>query len=193
MLSYTDLKKGVLFIKDGEVHEVLDASFSRMQQRKAVVQSKIRKLSSGKIFDVTFQPSDQFAEAEIEKRPILFIYQHRGEYVFANPKDKKNRLFLKEEIIGEIKQWLKPGTEINAIFFKDKLLSLNLPIKLDLKVIETPPGVQGDRATAGTKAAKLETGAVVQVPPFINEGDIIRVNTESGLYVERAEKGVIIS
>ena len=189
MLSYTDLKKGVLFIKDGEVCEVLDASFSRMQQRKAVVQAKIRKLSSGKILETTFQPSDSFEEAEVDRHPLLFIYQHRNEYVFSDPKDKSKRFTLSAETIGDNKKWLKPNIEIMALFYKDKLLTFNLPIKIDFKVIEAPPGVQGDRATSGTKAVTIETGAVIQVPPFINEGDIIRVNTESELYVERAEKG----
>ncbi|MDP3710101.1 MAG: elongation factor P [bacterium] len=189
MLSYTDLKKGVLFIKDGEVCEVLDASFSRMQQRKAVVQAKIRKLSSGKILETTFQPSDSFEEANIERRPLLFLYQHRDDYVFSDLKDKSKRFTIKEDFIGDKVKWLKPNTEVAAVFFGEKLLTLTLPIKMDFKVTEAPPGIQGDRATSGTKAVTIETGAVVQVPPFINEGDIIRVNTESGLYVERAEKG----
>lgn len=188
MLSYTDLKKGVLFVKDGDVYEVLDVSFSRMQQRKAVVQAKIKKLATGKIYDNTLQASDYFEEAEVEKRTLLFLYAHRGETVFTDPKDKKNRFTISDEVLGDNKKWLKPNTEVTAVFFKEKLLSLALPIKMDFKVIETPPGVQGDRATAGTKAATLETGVIIQVPPFINEGDIVRVNTESGIYVERVSK-----
>lgn len=188
MLSYTDLKKGALFVMDGEVYEVMESNFSRMQQRKAVAQTKFRRVADGKIFERSFQASDNFEEAEVEKRTLLFLYQHRGEYFFTDPKDKSKRLAVSEDILGDNKQWLKPNTETTATFFNDKLLSLNLPIKMDLKVSETPPGVQGDRATAGTKAATLETGAVVQVPPFINEGDIIRVNTQSGDYVERVEK-----
>lgn len=189
MLSYTDLKKGVLFIKDGSPYEVLDSSFSRMQQRKAVVQAKIRNLSNGKLYDVTLQPSDQLKEADIERRPLLLLYAHRQEYVFVNPKNKQERFSLSEEAVGENKKWLKPNTEVIAIFFNDKLLNFTVPVKMDFKVRETPPGVQGDRATAGTKTATLETGAVVQVPPFINAGDIIRVNTQSGEYTERVEKG----
>ena len=188
MLSYTDLKKGILFVKDGEAFEVVEASFSRMQQRKAVLQAKIRKLATGKIFDISFQASDSFEEATVDKKPLLFLYQHRGEYVFVDPKNRSDRASLPEEVLGDNKKWLKPNMEATAVYFKGKILTLSIPIKMDLKVIETPPGVQGDRATAGTKAATLETGAVVQVPPFINEGDTVRVNTESGDYVERMEK-----
>lgn len=188
MLSYTDLKKGVLFIYNGEPHEVLEANFSRMQQRKAVVQAKIRNLASGKTYDISFQPSDQFAEAEVEKRSLIFLFQHRGEFMFQNPKDAKNRFLLPEEIVSDSKKWLKPNTLLTALFFQNKILGLTLPIKMDFEVTEAPPGVQGDRSQSGTKTIKIETGAVIQAPLFINTGDIVRVNTETGEYAERVEK-----
>ena len=188
MLSYTDLKKGTLFVMDNDPYEVLESNFSRMQQRKAVVQTKIRNLASGKIFDVTFQASDQFKEANVQKRTLLFLYRHRGEYVFSDPEIPKNRFSLKEEIIGDKKNWLKPNTEVSALFFDEKFLSLTIPIKMDLKVSEAPPGIQGDRAQGGTKAITLETGATIQAPLFIHTGDTIRINTETGLYVERVTK-----
>lgn len=189
MLHYTDLKKGVLFVKDGEPYEVIESNFSRMQQRKAVVQSKIRNLVSGKIFDITFQASDSFGEAEIEKRTCVFLYEHRREYVFSEAGNQKKRFTLTEEILGEHKKWLRKNTEITAIFFGEKLINFTLPIKMDLCVTDAPPGVQGDRAQSGTKAVTLETGAIVQAPLFIENGDVIRVNTESGEYVERVSKG----
>lgn len=205
MLSYTDLKKGVLFIYNGAPHEVLEANFSRMQQRKAVVQTKIRNLTSSKTYDVTFQASDEFEEAEVEKRIITFLYQHRGEFIFIDQQNPprspagdrdpgpkglgtKNRFSLSSEIIGDQQKWLKPNTQLTAIFFKDKILKLILPIKMEFKVTEAPPGVQGDRAQSGTKSVTIETGAVVQTPLFINAGDIVRINTQTGEYAERAEK-----
>lgn len=189
MLSYTDLKRGVLFIYNGEPHEVLEANFSRMQQRKAVVQTKIRNLASGKIYEVSFQPNDQFKEAEIEKRPLVFLYEHRGEFVFADPQNSKGRFSLGEKMVGSNKKWLKSNTQLSAFFFENKLLNLILPVKMDFKVIEAPPGVQGDRAQSGTKSVTIETGAVIQAPLFINADDVIRVNTQTGEYAERAEKG----
>ena len=189
MLSYTDLKKGVQFIRDGEPYEVLEASFSRMQQRKAVVQAKIRNLRSGKQVDLTFQPSDHFEAASIEKRLFIFLYAHRGDFVFCSATDKKNRITLGEDKIGETKKWLKPNVEVEALFFNETMLNFKLPIKMDFKVTESPPGIQGDRSSSGGKAATLETGAIVQVPLFINEGDIVRINTETGEYFERVSKG----
>ena len=104
MLSYTDLKKGILFIKDKDPYEVLESSFSRMQQRKAVVQVKIKNLRTGKLYDTTLQASDSFEEANIEKKPLIFLYAHREEYVFVDPSNKSNRFTLNEEIIGDKKK-----------------------------------------------------------------------------------------
>jgi elongation factor P len=188
MLSYTDLKKGVVFVRDGEPFEVLDSNFSRMQQRKAVIQAKIRNLITGKVTDTTFQASDQYEEANIEKRPLKYLYGHRGEFVFLDPSDPKKRITLSNQLLGDAKKWLLPDTEIIALMFDEKIIKFNLPIKMDIKVIEAPPGVQGDRAQSGSKAVTLETGAIIQVPLFINTDDIVRVNTETGEYVERTEK-----
>lgn len=188
MLSYTDLKKGVIFVRDGKPYEVVDSSFSRMQQRKAVVQAHIRDLATGKIVEKTFQPSDYFEEAAVQKRPLTFLYQHRGDFVFNETDKPQQRFTLKEEAVGDAKKWLKPNTEITAVFFNEALLTFSVPIKMDLKVTEAPPGIQGDRSQGGAKAVTLETGAVVQTPLFINTGDVIRINTETGDYVERVSK-----
>lgn len=188
MLSYTDLKKGVFFLRDGKPHEVLDASFSRMQQRKAVVQAKIRDLETGRITETSFQASNRFEEAEIEKRSLVFLYHHRGEYVFSNPEKPKERFPLSENAVGGSAEWLKKDTPVTALFFGEKLLAFSVPVKMDFRVTDAPPGVIGDRSQGGTKSATLETGAVIQVPLFINQGDIVRVNTETGEYTERAEK-----
>ena len=188
MLSYTDLKKGALFVMRGAPCEVMEANFSRMQQRKAVVSAKIKNLATGKIADVTFQASDYFEEADIQKRPLVFLYAHRGEYFFSEPDKKQNRFSLTDEAIGDKKRWLKPNTKLTAVFFRDTLLTFSLPIKMDLAVADAPPGIQGDRAQGGTKTVTLETGAVIQTPLFINTGDVIRVNTETGEYAERVTK-----
>ncbi len=193
MLSYTDLKKGIIFLKDGDPYEVLEASFSRMQQRKAVVNTKIRNITTGKTYDVTLQASDSFEEAEIERNPLVFLYGHRDEYVFIDPQNKKNRYTLAKNALGEKIKWLKPNTEVAAVFFGEKLLNITLPIKMDLKVTEAPPGVQGDRSNSGNKSITLETGATIQAPLFINTDDIVRVNTETGEYAERVQKAYVFA
>ena len=188
MLSYADLKKGVLFLKDGEPWEVLDSTFTRMQQRRPVMQAKIRNLITGKTTDTSFAQSDSFEEADITKRQVKLLFLHRDQFTFVDPSNPKDRFVMDNEIIGDKGQWLKPNTEVTAVYFGEKPISLILPIKMDLKVTEAPPGIMGDRAQGGTKAVTLETGAIVNAPLFINTGDIIRVNTESGQYTERVQK-----
>ncbi len=189
MLSYTELRKGIIFSMDNQPYEVLESNFLRMQQRKAVVQAKIRNLITGKVLDRNFQPSDKLEEAELEKKTAVFIYQNRGEYWFHEEGNPKNRFILAKETIGTSADFLKPNTVINSVTFKDKVIKVIAPIKTDLKVTEAPPSIKGNTAQGGTKVVTLETGAKISAPLFINIGDMIRINTDTGEYVERAEKG----
>lgn len=189
MLSYTDLKKGVLFVMNGEPYEVLEAHFLRMQQRKAVVQTKIRNLMTGKVLDRNFQPSDNFEEAEIEKKEAVFIYSNRGEGWFHEAGNFKHRFSLREEVIGEGVHFLKANTLVTTWLFDGKVIRVSVPIKMELKVTEAPPAIRGNTAQGGTKMVTLETGAKISAPLFINEGDLVKVNTETGEYVERMDKG----
>lgn len=188
MLSYTDLKKGILFVMNGEPYEVLDSGFLRMQQRKAVVQTKIRNLITGKVVDRNFQPSDSFEEAEVERKEAQFIYAHRSEYWFHEAGNPKARLSLKGEEIGEAAQFLKANTPVTTFVFNGKIIGVKLPIKMEFKVIEAPPAIRGNTAQGGTKQIMLEGGAKINTPLFVEEGDVVRVNTETGQYVERVNK-----
>jgi elongation factor P len=188
MLSYNELTKGILFVMDGEPWEVLESHFLRMQQRKAVVQTKIKNLISGKIVDRNFQPSEAFEEIEIEKIKVKFLYTHRGEFWFNESGNPQVRFSLKAEVLGGSEKFLKPNMEIIAFKFSDKIINIELPVKADYKVIEAPPAIRGDTAQGGTKVITIETGAKITAPLFINEGDIIKINTETGEYVERIKK-----
>ncbi|MEK7559819.1 MAG: hypothetical protein AAB522_00760 [Patescibacteria group bacterium] len=188
MLSYTDLTKGTIFVMNGEPYEVLEYAFLRMQQRRPTVQTKLRNLISGKISTQTFQQSDSFAEANIEKELVVFIYSSRGEHYFHKKSDKSARFSLGDEILGDKAKFLKPNIECIAYKFGDKIINLELPVKIDYLVAEAPPSYKGDTAAGGSKSVVLENGLQINVPMFINEGDTIRVNTQSGEYSERAEK-----
>jgi len=160
----------------------------KMQQRKPVLQTRLKNLINGKVIDRNIQHSEEFEEASLERLTVEFLYQHRGEYWFCDAKDRSKRFQLDESVLGDNKNFLKPGVPIDAFKFNDKIINISLPIKMEFKVVEAPPGIKGDTAQGGTKVAIIETGAKISVPLFINEGDIIRVNTESGEYVERVEK-----
>ncbi|MBI3631348.1 MAG: elongation factor P [Candidatus Staskawiczbacteria bacterium] len=186
MLTHTDLKKGTRFIFEGQPWEVLEAQLLKMAQRRPVIQSKIKNLISGAVREKNFQQGDIFGEAELEKKNIKFLYSNKGQYFFCEENDPKNRFSFTEDQIGKQAKFFKPNSLVEGILFDDKIINISAPIKVQLKVKESPPGIKGDRAQGGTKLAILESGAEVQVPLFIEEGDIIEVNTELGEYVKRA-------
>jgi elongation factor P len=184
-LAYTDLTKGVLFIMDGAPYEVIETHFLRMQQRKAVVQTRIRNLITGKLLDRNFQASDSFEEAEIERKHAIFIYESKGQYWFHEENNPKARFALEADVAGEQAQFLKPNTRVQTMVFKDKVIKIEIPVKMDFKVIEAPPSLKGNTAQGGNKVVTIEGGAKISAPLFVNEGDMIRVNTQTGDYVER--------
>ncbi|MBI2640158.1 MAG: elongation factor P [Candidatus Sungbacteria bacterium] len=185
MLSINDLKSGLVITIDNEPYQILEVKHLHMGRGGSSIQTRIRNLKTGQVLQRNFKPADAFEEADIEKRKVTFVYAHRGEYVFS---EAGKRFSLKENEVGDIRKWLKPNTEIEAVFLDDALLSINVPIKIDFRITESPPGLKGDTAQGGTKIATIETGAKISVPLFINEGDVIRVNTQTGEYAERVEK-----
>jgi elongation factor P len=184
-LAYTDLTKGVLFIMDGAPYEVLETHFLRMQQRKAVVQTRIRNLITGKLLDRNFQASDSFEEADIEKKLAIFIYLSKGEYWFHTENNPKDRFALQVDVVGEQGQFLKPNTRVQTMIFEEKVIQIEIPVKMDFLVVEAPPSVKGNTAQGGNKVVTIEGGARIAAPLFVNEGDTIRVNTQTATYVER--------
>ena len=188
-LSVNELKPKTFFIYEGQPYVVLETHHLKMQQRRPVVQTKMRNIINGKVLERNFAQSDVFEEAEISKQKIKFLYAHRKQYWFVNDNDQSKRFELEEDILGDSTKFLKPDTILDAILFEDKIINVELPVKMDFKVIEAPPAVRGDTAQGGVKQVKIETGASVNVPLFINQDDIIRINTENGEYTERVEKG----
>jgi elongation factor P len=188
MLGYNDLRKGVVFDIDGAPYEVVEYAFVRMQQRKAVAQVKMKNLITGKVLSRNFHQSESFEEADMQRAPIMFLYQNRGEYWFHEKGNPAKRFSLSAETVGENGHFLKANTEVSAISFNGKIINVELPIKVDLVVKETPPGECGNTAQGAMKVAELETGAKINVPLFVNTGDVIRVNTTTGEYAERVEK-----
>ncbi len=188
MLGMNDLRIGIFFIIEGQPYEVLFSQHLKMQQRRPVMQTKIKNLLTGKIIERNFQQSDHFEEADIQKKEVKFLYSYRDEFWFSEINDPSKRFQLTKEIIGESGEFLKPNTVITTLLFNEKIINIELPVKMDFKVIEAPPSTRGNTAQGGTKQVKLEGGAYINVPLFIDEGDIIRLNTKTGEYTERIEK-----
>jgi len=188
MLSYNDLKVGVLFLYEGAPYEVISFATLRKQQRKPVAQTQIKNLISGKILDRNFHMNESFEEADVEKRPVMYLYNHRDEYWFSDVSKPSERFSLKRDVLGPEADFTKNNTEVTGVYWDDEIINVIWPIKAILEVKETVPGERGNTTSGGTKAAKLETGATIQVPLFINIGDLVRVNTVAGEYAERVEK-----
>lgn len=166
---------------------------ARTQQRKPQNQTKLRSLLSGRMVTVSFHVSDKAEEADISKREIKFVYTNKGEFVFSEIKDQSQRFSLPESLIGNSVKFLKTNTVVDALTFtneneEDKIIGIKLPIKVDLIVKDAPPSMKGNTTAGGGKLVTLETGASITAPLFIEAGDIIRINTDTGEYVERAEK-----
>ena len=186
MLSYNEIKPGVAVLVGGEPYVCTWNNIMQKQMRRPVNQTKLKHLIKGNSIEYSFQQSDKLKEAEIETRPAIFIYARNGEWFFHEVKDKSKRFSVTEELVGEACQFLKGNTEVDTLWFDDKLFRVRLPIKVDLKVTEAPPNTRGNTAQGGSKQVTLETGAIVNVPLFIEQGETIRVNTETGEYAERA-------
>jgi elongation factor P len=188
-LTYDEIKERKYIVLNGEPWEVLTSHVFRKQQRKPVNATKLKNLITGKVTEQSFHVSEKVEEAEIDTREAKYLYTNKGEYWFCDPKDPSKRYSLSEDFIGPRGKFLKTNSIIDILSFEEKTIGVDMPIKVELKVIEAHPAVKGNTAQGGTKSVKLETGAEIQVPMFIKEGEIIKVNTETGEYAERASAG----
>ncbi len=188
-LGVNELKPKTFLIYEGQPYVVLETHHLKMQQRRPTVQVKMRNVINGKVLERNFAQSDVFEEADIERAKVKFLYNHRDQYWFSYEKEPTKRFLLTEELIGEATKFLKANTVVDAIEYNGEIVNIELPIKMGFKVVQAPPAIRGNTAQGGVKQVKIETGAYLNVPLFINQDDIVRINTETGEYVERVEKG----
>jgi len=189
-LGVNELKSKTFFIYEGQPYVVLSTHHLKMQQRRPTVQVNMRNLLNGKILERNFAQSDVFEEADVEKQKVKFLYAHRDQYWFCEESNTSQRFQLAQDLLGELTiKFLKPNTILEAVLFEGKVITVELPVKMDFKVVEAPPAVKGNTAQGGTKQVTIETGASINVPLFINQDDTVRINTETGEYDERVTKG----
>jgi elongation factor P len=188
ILSYNEIVQKKVIEYNNEPYEVLSSHVFRMQQRKPVNQTKLRHLVTGKVTEISFHQNESVPEADIGKMEATYLYTNRGESWFTELGNPKNRFSFPDESVHEQVQWLKGNSTVEILLYKDSPVAVSGPIKVELKVVEAPPGIKGDTATGGNKLVVLESGASVATPLFINEGDVLRINTGTGEYVERVEK-----
>lgn len=189
MLSINDLQNGIYIVYEEAPYQVIEVRHLHMGRGGSSIQTKIKNLKTGQVLSRNFKSADQFQQANIEKRQVKYLYNHREEFWFSEENNPTNRFKLSKEQLGDTINFLKPNTIVEALNFKGVILNIILPIKIDFKVVEAPPRTRGNTAQGGIKTITIETGASIVVPLFVNEGDIIRVNTQTGEYTERVEKG----
>lgn len=186
-MQYTELRKGTKITIDGDPWIVTEYEFMRMQQRKATVKCTIKNLITGRTLHRTFQPSDNLEEATLENRRSQYLYKEGDNYTFMD-QENFDQFEMTQQQLGDAPSYLLEGNDVDIVYFQGKPISIQLPAKVKMKVTETPPGVRGDTATGGSKKATLETGLSITVPLYIEEGESIMVNTETGLFVERVKE-----
>ena len=186
MLNISDLQIGTFLVYNGAPHQVIFREHSKLGRGGAILRSKIKNLLTGGIVDITFKGSDKLEEAEMSRSKATFTYADAGKYNFMDSATFEQYELSKEQI-GTQADFLKDGVEVDVLSWNSKPINIALPFKVDLKVVEAPPAIKGNTAGAVTKIVVLETGAHINAPIFIKQGDLVKVNTQTGEYVERVK------
>jgi len=183
MISSGDLRKGITIELDGELYQVLDYQHIKMK-KTALNRLKLRNILGGHTIERTFPATEKFTRARLDYRSMQYLYNDGNLYYFMD-EENFEQMPLSAKQLGGVLDYLKEGMSVEVSSYRGELVGVELPITVELEVADTGPGFKGDTATGGNKPAKLETGITIQVPLFINNGDIIKVDTRSGSYLER--------
>jgi len=184
MISATELRRGVIVELDGKLYQVMDYQHVK-QKRTALARVKLRDVQGGHTFERTFQSSEKLVRARLELRDVQYLYGEGDLHHFMD-QETFEQASLNTEQLGEAINYMKEGMSLQLSTYKGDIIGVELPVAVELEVTDTEPGFKGDTATAGTKPATMETGITVQVPLFVNQGDVIKVDTRTGEYLERA-------
>ncbi|MBT8367650.1 MAG: elongation factor P [Deltaproteobacteria bacterium] len=187
MFESGDLRKGLKIELDGEPHVIVQFEFTKPGKGQALYKCKLKNMVSGAQFDKTFRSSEKFKEPDLTEQEMEYLYSEGDRYCFMNTSTYEQE-FLTDEQISDAKSFLKENTVCNILLFEGTPIGISLPIFVNLKVEKTDPWVKGDTASGDSKPATLETGFVIQVPPFIEEGEYLKIDTRTGAYVERVKE-----
>lgn len=183
-ITLGEITKGMTIVYNGTLYEVLEFEHVKRGRGSAFVRAKLRNLRTGQVLSETLRESDNIEAAFLEVRPLQYLYQSGNTFVFMD-KESFEELSLPAEVVAPIRGYLLEGLDVTGLYYQGQLVKVEPPNFVDLRVVDTPPGVRGDTAQGGEKPATLETGLVVKVPLFVEVGDVIRVDTRTGSYVER--------
>jgi elongation factor P len=185
LISTNDFRTGATVEIDGAIWQVVEFQHVKPGKGSAFVRSKLRNLETGSVVERTFRAGEKLARAHLDRKEVQYLYNAGDEYTFMDI-ETFEQMSLDAKQLGDNKLYLLENMNIFLLYFNDRLIGIELPNSVELKVTRADPGLRGDTASGGTKPATLETGLVVQVPLFIQEGDVLRIDTRTGLYIERA-------
>jgi len=185
MISAGDFKNGITFELDGQVYQVVEFQHVKPGKGAAFVRTKLKNVITGATVERTFNPTDKMPKAHIERKDMQYLYNDGDLYYFMDT-ETFEQLPINKDTIGDAFKFVKENMMIKILSYKGNVFGIEPPTFVELEVTHTEPGFKGDTATGATKPATLETGAVVKVPLFVNQGDIIRIDTRTGEYLERA-------
>ena len=186
MISTAELKKGATIEMDGKLFAIMDYSHIKTGRGSAQVKIKLRDVRSGSIIEHTVQSGTKFNRARVERREMQYLYSDDQFYYFMNT-ETYEQIPVGAEKVGDANKYLKENDTCEVVLYGEEVIGIEMPITVELTITQTDPGFKGDTATGGTKPATLETGLVIQVPLFIEEGTKVRVNTDLGTYIERVQ------
>lgn len=188
MYEVSDFRNGLkIELDDGYPYSIVFFQHVKPGKGNAFTRTKLRNLVTGSQLERTFKSGEKFKPADLEQKEMQFLYKEGTKFNFMDTSNYE-QTYLDEDHMGDEKNWLKENINVSILYFKGKAISVELPVFVELKVTQTEPGFKGDTATGTLKAATMETGATVQVPLFINEGEVLKIDTRSGEYVERVNK-----
>lgn len=186
MIQATQIRPGMVIVLDGNLYRVLSVHHVTPGNWRGMVQSKLRNLKTGSNYEHRFRSEDRVEQGTLEQHEMEYLYSSGEEYVFMNT-ETFDQVHLGLDVLGDAVYYLTPNCRLQIDFYEGNPMAIELPLTVDLKVVETEPGLKGATVTNQLKPAKLETGLVVQVPAFIGVGEVIRVDTSDGKYLERAK------
>ncbi|MEN6371972.1 MAG: elongation factor P [Armatimonadota bacterium] len=185
-MDTSDFKNGLSILLDNDIFTIVEFQHVKPGKGGAFVRTKLKNVKTGGVIDKTFRAGEKMEQAVLERKPMQYIYQQDGDY-FLMDLESFEQIPVSKEMIGDPVKYLKENEQVMTVSHNDEIIGVELPFTVELEVIETDPGVRGDTASGGSKPAKLETGAVIQVPFFINIGDKLKVDTRTDAYLERAK------
>lgn len=186
MASTTDFRNGLVIKFDGDLYTMVEFQHVKPGKGGAFVRTRLKNIKTGRVIDHTFRSGEKVEDVRLEKKPMQYLYGSEDEFVFMD-NNTYDQISCPENVIGEASRFIKEGMNVEILFHGKEPIGVDLPIFVELEITKTDPGIRGDTASGGSKPATLETGFVIQVPLFLEEGEKVKVDTRSGSYVERVK------